>query len=133
MSNFFSQPWPLWAKLWWAIAFLICAVIVLFGLPSCADKDQPPTMEERLQGAWQRDWGMITNRYNFHGGGCDEYRIIPGQPGKYYSIVYTCDVDTLTMLDLAGGNVSRAVVEFPSDSTAVLMWIGGVNYFLKRL
>ena len=109
---------------------LLFAIITLFG---CAEKDPLPTLDEQLQGAWVRTWFDLTNRYNFHSGACDVYSIIPAQPYQFYAFAYTTDADTLHMIDLASGEVYSAVVTFPTDSTAVLAWEGGVNYFLKRI
>lgn len=118
------------------LVLILCAIVAL-GLMmfavSCSEKEPPPTLDEQLQGAWQREWLTLTNRYNFHGGACDVYSIIPAQPYQYYAYAYATEGDTLTMLDLACGNVRRAVVSFHTDSTAVLAWIGGVEYHLKRI
>ena len=113
---------------------LIFSILILFS--GCADQKDPlPTLDEQLQGAWQYQWIEWTNRYNFHAGACDQYGIVPGQPVQYYSYVYTTSGDTLRMLNLGEkwGEVSECIVSFPSDSTAVFSWEGGVNYFLKRL
>lgn len=109
---------------------LFIAIIAAF--MGCAEKDPPPTLDEQLQGVWERNWVSITNRYNFHDGACDVYSIIPAHPVQYYAYAYTTDGDILNMMDLASGEVYSAVVSFPTDSTAVLAWVGGVNYFLKR-
>lgn len=111
-------------------ALFIIIVLASFG---CAEKDPPPTLDEQLQGAWQRQWLMLTNRYNFHDGACDVYSIIPSQPYQYYAYAYTTNGDTLRMLDLASGELTKLVVEFTSDSTAVMRSDGGINYFLKRI
>lgn len=105
---------------------------MLAAFTGCAEKDPPPTLDELLQGAWQRQWISLTNRYNFHSGACDVYSIIPGQPYQYYAFAYTTEGDTLRMMDLASGEVYSAVVTFPTDSTAVFAWEGGINYFLTR-
>lgn len=108
-------------------------LLALLAAPGCAEKDPPPTLEERLQGVWQRDWLNLTNRYNFHDGACDVYAIVSAQPVQYYAYAYSTNGDTLTMLDLAGGSVTKAVVSFPTDTTAVFMLEGGILYFLKRI
>jgi hypothetical protein len=112
-------------------AFMALLLVVLFS--GCAEKEPLPTLDDKLQGAWQREWYSLTNRYNFHGGACDTYAIIPAQPIQYYAYSYTTKGDTLTMLDLGVGQEFVFVVEFPTDSTAVLIREGGINYFLKRL
>lgn len=115
-----------------AFAVMVTAVLVLWILlllAGCAEKERPPTMGERLQGAWAREWGTLTNRYNFHHGACDVYSTTEGQ----CAYAYTTDGDTLTMMDLASKTVRRAAVTFPTDSTAVLGWEKGFNYHLKRM
>jgi hypothetical protein len=111
------------------ILFSVCYLI----FSACADKDQLPTVEQQLQGAWQRKWVSFTQRWNFHDGACDAYSIVPAQPVQYYSLAYTFRGDTMTVLDLASGEKYKAVVSFKNDSTAVLSWEGGVDYYLKRI
>lgn len=107
-------------------------------LASCKDMEDPPkTLEERLQGAWQRRWIVFENTYYFDRGLCVEHSIIPGQPVQEYFKHYTCQGDTLRMVDLASASefrdTSRAIVEFPTDTTCVLGFVGGFKYFLKRI
>lgn len=114
------------------------AVVVLLALGGCSEKDPPPSVEDQLQGAWVRKWIGIENTYSFDGHGqCIKHAIIPGQPVQAYFCKYWLNKDTLYMVDLASASAfrdtSRAVVEFPTDSTAVLGWIVGVNYFLTRI
>lgn len=115
-----------------ALMAFVCGVAMIL-LSSCADKDPEPTLEERLHGAWKREWHSLTNRYNFHDGACDAYAIVPAQPVQYYAYAYTTQGDTLTMLDLGVGEKFVFVVKFPTDSTAILSRIGGLNYFLTKL
>lgn len=118
----------------WVFGIVLAVALVGFGcLGGCSEKDPPPTLEERLQGAWVRRWLSLTNTYNFHDGACDTYAIIPAQPVQYYAYAYTCEGDTLIMLDLASLSQTKAVVSFPTDSTAVLGFIGGLDYFLTRI
>lgn len=113
------------------LAFSLAVMVAL--LNGCADKDPAPTLDERLQGAWQRNYRDLTNRYNFHAGACDVYAIIPAQPVQYYAYAYATSCDTLTMLDLGVGERFVFVVEFPTDSTAILSRVDGLNYFLLRI
>lgn len=118
----------------YVIAF---ALWILFG--GCRDSQDPPkTPEEKITGAWERNWLTFTDTYSFDGHGqCLAYAIVPGQPVQLYASSYTFDGDTISIryLGSTGGNadVRRAVVSFPDDSTCVLGWIGGVQYFLKRI
>lgn len=100
-------------------------------------EDPAPTLEERLQGSWSRKWIVFENTYSFDNGQCLTYAIIPGQPVQFYAYAYTFQGDTLSMVDLASPSnqrdVRRAVVEFPTDSTCILGFVGGVKYFLKRI
>lgn len=119
----------------YAIAAIIAGVSLFFAMLfcSCKETDPLPTVEEQLQGAWQREWLQLTNRYNFHAGSCDAYAIIPGQPYQLYNGVYSIRGDELTMMDLASGESRFGIVSFPTDSTAEIAWDGGIRYFLKRL
>ena len=112
-----------------AIAHTACVLCVF----SCSEKDPLPTADEMIQGAWKREWIGLTQTYNFHSGACDAYSIIPGQPYQYYALAYSFRGDTLTMIDLAGREKYEAIVSFPTDTTAVLSWIGGVEYHLTRI
>ena len=113
------------------LAFI--ALVFLIMLCGCAEKEPPPTLDERLRGAWSWKVFHLKNRYNFHAGGCDVYAVIPAQPVQHYAYAYTTEGDTLTMMDLASGYKNRAVVTFKNDTTAVLEWLCGINYTLKRL
>ena len=115
------------------LLFLALFLWLVSSLWSCGEKQPMPTLDDNLHGAWQRQWMNMTNRYNFHDGACDAYAVIPAQPVQYYAYAYTTNGDTLSMLDLASGCLSRAVVSFPTDSTAVLSWVEGIDYFLKRI
>lgn len=111
---------------------LVFALWILFG--GCRDsQDPPPTLDERLQGAWERNWITFSDTYLFHAGSMDGCVSIPGQPIHCYINSYSTQGDTLTVLALPSKVITRAVVSFPDDSTCVLDWIGGVQYFLKRL
>ncbi len=116
---------------------LVFALWILFG--GCRDSQDPPkNPEEKITGAWERNWLTFTDTYSFDGHGqCLAYAIVPGQPVQLYASSYTFEGDTISIryLGSTGGNadVRRAVVGFPDDSTCVLGWIGGVQYFLKRL
>lgn len=113
------------------IAGIVFIVVLLFA--GCRDHDPPLTIDEQLQGTWQRDWLTMTNRYNFHYGSCDAVACVPGQPVQPYFYAYTTNGDMLTMLDLASGDVSEFTVEFPTDSTAVFWRMDGILYYLKRI
>ena len=119
------------------IAFILLMAAIAF--TGCAEKEAPPTIEERLHGAWIRTWEPYnaTNTYSFHDGQLLAHSIIPAQPVQAYFWQYYCKGDTLTLVNLASvepfSDVRRAVVLFPTDSTCVLGWIGGVDYQLKRL
>lgn len=118
-------------------ACLVFALWILFG--GCRDSQDPPkTPEEKITGAWERTLLQFTDTYSFDGNGqCLAYAIVPGQPVQLYASSYTFQGDTISIryLGSTGGNedLRRAVVAFPTDSTCVLGWIGGVQYFLKRL
>ena len=112
-------------------ACLAFALAILFG--GCAEKDPPPKKKKKLHGTWERTWIDFTDVYNFQDYTYDGCVTIPGQTTHCYRYAYTCQGDTLTAMELASKNVTRAVVSFPYDSTCVLGWIGGVNYVLKRL
>ena len=119
------------------IAFILLMAAIAFS--SCAEKEAPPTLEERLHGAWIRTWQPYgsTNTYSFNGGLCTEHSIIPSQPVQAYFWQYYCNGDTLTLVNLASAepfsDIRRAVVSFPTDSTCILGWLDGVDYQLKRL
>jgi hypothetical protein len=113
-----------------AICLAFCLAVLFCG---CAEKDPPLTLQEKLLGTWERTWVGFTDVYNFQEDTYDGCVTIPGQPTHCYRYAYTCQGDTLTVMELASKNVNRAVVSFPTDSTCVLGWIGGVQYFLKRL
>jgi len=126
------------------IAFNLYLFAVLAGLvffaSYCAEREQPPTPDEQIKGAWSRDWAPFsaTTNYSFDGNGqCLTKVIVAGLPVQEYTYAYYFRGDTLTMIDLATAppfqDVNRAVVEFTTDSTAVLVWIGWVNYYLVRI
>jgi outer membrane biogenesis lipoprotein LolB len=119
-------------------AFAVVALILAsLMLSSCAEREPLPTMEERLHGAWERNWQGFEQTWFFNEGLCTAHSIIPAQPVQAYFWYYTCDGDTLTISNLAASGLFRdeikAVVEFPTDSTCTLGFVGGVNYFLKRI
>lgn len=122
-----------WLKAWVFGIVLAVAAVMLGALGGCSEKDPPPSVEDQLQGAWVRKWFLLTNTYNFHDGACDTYSIIPAQPVQYYAYAYTVSRDTLTMIDLASLVQTKAVVKFPTDTTAVLSFWGGIDYFLTRI
>lgn len=142
MTHLFTNKNPFYKSP--AFAFLVTAALVLwmlFWATSCGDKDPMPTLNEQLQGAWIRHWtpAQAFTTYSFDGRGqYISYAILPAQPVQIYAGAYTTDGDVLTMYDLAeidsiGGGVHQAVVTFPTDTTCVLAWVGGVNYYLTRL
>lgn len=117
------------------LAMMLAAFLLLsFG---CAEREPLPTLEERLQGAWERNWHGFEQTWFFDDGLCTAHSIIPAQPVQAYFWLYTCEGDTLTVSNLAASGLFRdeirAVVEFPTDSTAVFSWIGGISYNLKRI
>lgn len=117
------------------LVFMVLLLVLLFS--RCAERDPLPTMEEQLHGAWERDWQGFEQTWFFDDGLCTAHSIIPAQPVQAYFWYYTCEGDTLTISNLAASGLFRdeirAVVEFPTDSTAVFSFVGGVNYFLKRI
>jgi len=142
MTHIFTNKNPFYKSP--AFAFVVTATFVLwalFGATGCAEKDAPLTLNEQLQGAWIRHWtpAQAVTTYSFDGHGqYISYAILPAQPVQMYAGAYTIDGDVLTMYDLAeidgiGGGVHQAVVTFPTDTTCVLAWVGGVNYYLTRL
>lgn len=132
-TNPLSKQQRAWLKAWVFGIFIAVAGVALLALGGCSEKDPPPSVEDQLQGAWVRKWLTLTNTYNFHDGACDTYAIIPAQPVQYYAFAYTVNRDTLTMIDLASLLQTKAVVSFPTDTTAVLSFLGGPNYFLTRI
>ena len=120
------------------LALILAALFMLF-FGSCTEREAPPTTCEQLEGAWIREWepNGSTQTYSFHDGQCLIHSIIPAQPVQLYVWEYYCEGDTLTLVNLASAtpfsDVRRAVVSFPTDSTCVLGWLGGVDYFLNRL
>lgn len=119
-------------------AFAVVALILAsLMLSSCAEREPLPTLEERLHGAWEREYQGFEQTWFFNDGLCTAHSIIPAQPVQAYFWYYTCDGDTLTISNLAASGLFRdeirSVVEFPTDSTAVFSFVGGVNYFLKRI
>jgi len=123
----------------WATAFVVAltlfAIAIVFG--GCSEEQLPPTVEERLQGAWSREWNGFEQTWFFDDGLCTAHSILPAQPVQAYAMAYTLQGDTITMVSLTNGAAHRdevrAVVSFPTDSTAVLSWLGGVDYQLKRM
>lgn len=119
------------------IAFILLMAAIAFS--GCAEKEAPPTLEERLQGAWIRTWGDFTQTYSFNGGQSLEHSIIPGQPVQLYTWQYFCNADTLAMINLASSepfsDVRRAVVSFSEDGNeARFEWFpNGVDYILTQL
>lgn len=124
------------AGIW--LAFILVAFFILF-FCRCAEREAPPTMREQLEGAWIRTWepNGSAQTYSFHDGQCLAHSIIPARPVQMYIWEYYCNGDTLALVNLASAtpfsDVRRAVVSFPTDSTCVLGWLGGVDYFLNRL
>lgn len=118
------------------LAMMLAAFLLLgFG---CGEKEPLPTPEEKMVGAWERKWLSFTNTYSFDGNGqCIKHAIIPGKPAQVYFCKYWFDHDTLSLIDLSVSkpflDTSRAVVSFPSDDTAVLSWLDGVDYYLMRI
>ena len=116
---------------------LVALIIASLVLSSCAEREPMPTLEERLHGAWERNWQGFEQTWFFDDGLCTAHSIVPAQPVQAYFWYYTCEGDTLTISNLAASGLFRdeirAVVEFPNDSTAVFSFVGGVNYFLKRI
>ena len=122
----------------WATAFVVAFTLFIIALLSgCKETEDPLSIEEKLHGAWQRNWLGFEQTWFFDDGLCTAHSMVPGQPVQAYAMAYTFQGDTITMVDLASGaahrDEARAVVTFPTDSTAVLSWLGGVNYFLKKL
>lgn len=117
-----------------AVVVVILASLVL---SSCAEREPLPTLEERLQGAWERNWQGFEQTWFFDEGLCIAHSIIPAQPVQAYFWYYTCEGDTLTISNLAASGLFRdeirALVEFPTDSTAILSRVDGLNYFLLRI
>ena len=103
----------------------------------CAEEKLPPTTEERLQGAWAREWNGFEQTWFFDDGLCTAYGIVAAQPAQQYSIAYWFNGDTINMVNLAAEKAHRdtiiAIVSFPTDSTAVLSWESGVDYHLTRI
>lgn len=120
------------------IALVAIALFCLEMLAGCGEKEPLPTLEDQLQGVWIGKIIGITKTYNFHAGACDAYSIIGGQPYQYYGYAYTCQGDTLTLIDLAaiwqpGAGVSRALVTVSDNGdTALVSWLDGVDLELKR-
>lgn len=118
------------------VAFVVLLLVLTLG--GCGEKEPLPTLEDQLQGVWIGKIIGITKTYNFHGGACDAYSIIGGQPYQYYGYAYTCQGDTLTLVDLAaiwqpGAGVSRAIVTVSDNGdTALVSWFDGVDLELKR-
>ena len=116
---------------------LVALILASLGLSSCAEREPLPTLEEKLHGAWERNWQGFEQTWFFDDGLCTAHSIIPAQPIQAYFWYYTCDGDTLTISNLAASGLFRdeirAVVEFPTDSTAVFSFVGGVSYNLKRI
>ena len=116
---------------------LVALILASLVLSSCAEREPLPTLEDKLHGAWERNWQGFEQTWFFDDGLCTAHSIIPAQPVQAYFWYYTCDGDTLTISNLAASGLFRdeirVVVEFPTDSTAVFSFVGGVNYFLKRI
>lgn len=116
---------------------LVALILASLVLSSCAEREPLPTLEEKLHGAWERNWQGFEQTWFFDDGLCTAHSIIPAQPIQAYCWYYTCDGDTLTISNLAASGLFRdeirAVVEFPTDSTAVFSFVGGVSYNLKRI
>lgn len=116
---------------------LVALILASLVLSSCAEREPLPTLEDNLHGAWERNWQGFEQTWFFDDGLCTAHSIIPAQPVQAYFWYYTCDGDTLTISNLAASGLFRdeirAVVEFPTDSTAVFSFVGGVSYNLKRI
>ncbi len=116
---------------------LVALILASLVLSSCAEREPLPTLEEKLHGAWERNWQGFEQTWFFDDGLCTAHSIIPAQPVQAYFWYYTCDGDTLTISNLAASGLFRdeirAVIEFPTDSTAVFSFVGGVSYNLKRI
>ena len=142
MTHLFNQRNPFYKEP--AFPYLVTAILFALALLSnfgCRDQDPPPTLNEQLQGAWIRHWtpAQAVTTYSFDGRGqYISYAILPAQPVQMYAGAYTTDGDVLTMYDLAEidsirGGVHQAVVTFPTDTTCVLAWENGVDYYLTRI
>ncbi len=142
MTHLFQPNTPFYKSP--AFPYLVTAILFALALLTnfgCSESDPPPTLNEQLQGAWIRNWtpAQAVTTYSFDGRGqYISYAILPAQPVQMYAGAYTTDGDVLTMYDLAeidgiGGGIHHAVVSFPTDTTCVLAWVGGVNYYLTRL
>lgn len=110
-------------------------IFIFFGcvwILSCAERDLPPTLEEQLHGMWVRDWIDFDTNINFHAGACDV--CASGiNPPICHNYAYYTNANTLTLVDLVSREKLVYLVSFPTDSTAVFDWSGGVRYFLKRI
>ena len=120
-------------------AYTAIAGILIFGMSACAETELPPTLEQKLHGGWTRQWpqGGAVTTYHFDDGQCLTYAILPAQPVQFYAYSYTTAGDVLTMTDLATTppfqDIKRAVVEFPTDSTALFVWGDGAEELLTRM
>jgi len=138
MTHLFQPRQPIHKEPAFAVTVTAAlGLLVLMLLSGCAETELPPTPEEKIKGAWERVWQTSTQTWSFDDGQCQAYSIIEGQPVQFYALSYSFDGDTITMVDLATSgpfrDLHRALVEFPTDSTAVFWWFGGVRYDLKRM
>jgi len=117
------------------VAFIALMCVLAFA--GCAEKEAMPTVEESLQGAWAREWNGFEQTWFFDDGLCTAHGIVAAQPVQQYSFAYCFKGDTMNMVNLASAKAHRdtitAIVSFPTDSTCVLGWLGGVDYYLTRI
>lgn len=99
-----------------ALALLFMAMFA-----SCKDRDKEPmpTACEQIEGVW-RGVDYPKNVYSFSDGTAWTKFVSFGVIISHIDYAYTCDGDTLTIVNIVSGARSQMIASFPTDSTACL-------------
>lgn len=102
---------------------------------SCAEREEPPTIGERLEGFWKGGaWNHPDNRYYFKGGAMWAAKQANGALFDRTDYQYAIIGDTIKILDVTTFERRDYRVEFPTDSTAWLEALPlGVDISLVRI
>ena len=100
-------------------AAILCLCLCLFA--SCKDRDKEPMLTacEQIEGVW-RGVDYPKNVYSFSDGTAWTKFVSFGVIITHIDYAYTCEGDTITLVNIVSGARSRMAVSFPTDSTAVM-------------
>jgi len=106
---------------------LLISIVILLG---CKEHIQPPTTCEQIQGVW-RGVDYPKNLYSFSDGTAWTKQIYSGVVIYQNDYAYSCDGDTIKLIDVTEGTRTVFAVNFPTDTTAVLDGIFSIK--IKRV